>query len=170
MSSQVDGHDEERELRSFGYEQQLSRSMGVFSSLSISISRMCITAGIFTVYAYALSTAGPAFVWTWPVVAAGQILVALVLAELAGRLPLSGYAFQWTSRLASSHYELTLRGSYHHTPATIREALALLAGGAYPFAELLTHTYPLERVAQPLAQAAGLTDPDDQLLKAVIRP
>jgi amino acid transporter len=65
---------------------------------------MCITAGIFTVYAYALSTAGPAFVWTWPVVAAGQILVALVLAELAGRLPLSGYAFQWTSRLASSHY------------------------------------------------------------------
>jgi amino acid transporter len=104
MSSQVDGHDEARELRSFGYEQQLNRSMGVFSSLSISISCMCITAGIFTVYAYALSTAGPAFVWTWPVVAAGQILVALVLAELAGRLPLSGYAFQWTSRLASSRY------------------------------------------------------------------
>src|SRR5215211_1350803 len=47
---------------------------------------------------------GPAFVWTWPVVAAGQILVALVLAERAGRLPLSGYAFQWTSRLRSSHY------------------------------------------------------------------
>ena len=61
MSSQVDSQDEERELRSFGYEQQLSRSMGVFSSLSISISCMCITAGIFTVYAYAPSTAGPAF-------------------------------------------------------------------------------------------------------------
>jgi hypothetical protein len=86
MSSQVDGHDEERELRSFGYEQQLSRSMGVFSSLSSSISCMWITAGIFTVYAYALSTAGPAFVWTWPVVAAGQILVALVLADPDDRL------------------------------------------------------------------------------------
>jgi amino acid transporter len=104
MSSTRDAHDEARELRVFGYEQQLSRSMGLFSSLSISISCMCITAGIFTVYAYALSTAGPAFVWTWPVVAAGQILVALVLAELAGRLPLSGYAFQWTSRLVNSHY------------------------------------------------------------------
>jgi amino acid transporter len=90
-----------RELRSFGYEQQLSRSMGVFSSLSISISCMCITAGIFTVYAYALSTAGPAFVWTWPVVAAGQILVALVLAELAGRLALSGYAFHGAGGRAS---------------------------------------------------------------------
>ncbi|HEY7605384.1 MAG TPA: amino acid permease [Actinomycetes bacterium] len=68
------------------------------------------------------------------------------------------------------HHELTLRGSYHHTPAAIRQALALLAGGAYPFAELLTHTYPLERVAEPLAQAAGLTARDDHLLKAVIRP
>ena len=47
-------HDDDGELRSFGYEPQLSRSMGLFSSLSISISCMCITAGIFTVYAYSL--------------------------------------------------------------------------------------------------------------------
>jgi len=67
-------------------------------------------------------------------------------------------------------HELTLRGSYHHTPAAIRQALALLGGGAHPFAERLTHTYPLERVAEPLAQAAGLTAPDDRLLKAIIRP
>jgi amino acid transporter len=97
-------HDDDRELRSFGYEPQLNRSMGLFSSLSISISCMCITAGIFTVYAYSLGTVGPAFVWTWPIVAIGQIIVALVLADLAGRMPLSGYAFQWTSRLVNSHY------------------------------------------------------------------
>jgi hypothetical protein len=46
----------------------------------------------------------------------------------------------------------------------------LLAGGAHPFAELLTDSYPLERVAEPLAQAAGLAEPDDRLLKAVVRP
>jgi hypothetical protein len=34
----------------------------------------------------------------------------------------------------------------------------------------MSTTYPLERVAQPLAQAAGLTEPDDRLLKAVIHP
>ena len=49
--------------------------------------------------------------------------------------PLSGYAFQWTSRLARP--------------------------GPGPV---------LERVAELLAQAAGLTDPDDRLLKAIIRP
>ena len=103
-ASQPEQHDDDRDLRSFGYEPQLDRSMGWFSSLSISISCMCITAGIFTVYAYSLGTVGPAFIWTWPIVAIGQIIVALVLADLAGRIPLSGYAFQWTSRLMNSHF------------------------------------------------------------------
>lgn len=95
---------DEEELKSFGYDQQLNRSMGLMSSLSISISCMCITAGIFTTFAYALGVVGPAFVWTWLLVAIGQLLVAAVLAELAGRMPISGYAFQWTSRLVNSHY------------------------------------------------------------------
>jgi L-iditol 2-dehydrogenase len=69
------------------------------------------------------------------------------------------------------HYEeLTVRGCYHHTPATISEALALLAAGRFPFDRLLTHSYPLERVTEPLAQAAGLVESDGGLLKAVIRP
>ena len=95
---------DEEQLRSFGYEQQLNRSRGLMSSLSISISCMCITAGIFTTFAYSLGLVGPAFIWTWLLVSIGQMLVALVLAELAGRMPISGYAFQWTSRLVSSHY------------------------------------------------------------------
>ena len=95
---------DEQELRSFGYEPQLNRSMGLMSSMSISISCMCITAGIFTTFAYSLGLVGPAFVWTWLAVAIGQLLVAFVLAELAGRMPISGYAYQWTSRLVNSHY------------------------------------------------------------------
>jgi amino acid transporter len=78
--------------------------MGAWSSFSISISCMCVTAGVFTTYAYSLGMVGPAFVWTWLFVSIGQVLVALVLAELAGRMPISGYAYQWTSRLINSHY------------------------------------------------------------------
>ncbi len=95
---------DEDELRAFGYEPQLERSMGAWSSFSISISCMCVTAGVFTTYAYSLGMVGPVFVWTWLIVSIGQILVALVLAELAGRMPISGYAYQWTSRLINSHY------------------------------------------------------------------
>jgi amino acid transporter len=78
--------------------------MGAWSSFSISISCMCVTAGVFTTFAYSLGMVGPVFVWTWLIVSIGQLLVALVLAELAGRMPISGYAYQWTSRLINSHY------------------------------------------------------------------
>jgi amino acid transporter len=96
--------DDDTELRAFGYEPQLERSMGAWSSFSISISCMCVTAGVFTTFAYSLGMVGPVFVWTWLIVSIGQLLVALVLAELAGRMPISGYAYQWTSRLINSHY------------------------------------------------------------------
>jgi L-iditol 2-dehydrogenase len=63
------------------------------------------------------------------------------------------------------HYEeLTLRGSFHHTPATVRAALAFLASGAYPWERLVTH-----RIS--LAGLPGLfADPPRDLLKAAVVP
>ena len=58
------------------------------------------------------------------------------------------------------HYEeLTLRGSYHHTPPAIREALALLAEGALPAAELLGAPVGLGEVPALLASAPGEKHP-----------
>jgi L-iditol 2-dehydrogenase len=68
------------------------------------------------------------------------------------------------------HYEaLTLRGVFHHAPRHVRAALDLIAARPGPFAELLTHEFPLADVTTPLAMNAGLK-PRDGLLKAVIRP
>ena len=63
------------------------------------------------------------------------------------------------------HYdELTLRGVFHHTPQTVRAALAFLASGAYPWHALLTHEVALEQL--PALFAA----PPDGYLKAIVRP
>jgi L-iditol 2-dehydrogenase len=63
------------------------------------------------------------------------------------------------------HYdELTLRGAFHHTPRTVRAALAFLASGARPWQRLLTHEVGLEGVA------ALFADPPRDFLKAVVRP
>jgi L-iditol 2-dehydrogenase len=63
------------------------------------------------------------------------------------------------------HYdELTVRGAFHHTPQTVRAALAFLASGAYPWRRLLTHEVGLEGVA------ALFADPPRDYLKAVVRP
>jgi amino acid transporter len=47
-----------------------------------------------------LGTGGPAFIWSWPIVFAGQLLVGLVFAELASHYPLAGSVFQWTKQVA----------------------------------------------------------------------
>ena len=61
------------------------------------------------------------------------------------------------------HYEeLTVRGSFHHTPQTVRAALVFLASGAYPWARLVTHRISLEGL--PALFAA----PPDDLLKAAV--
>jgi L-iditol 2-dehydrogenase len=63
------------------------------------------------------------------------------------------------------HYEeLTLRGAFHHTPSTVRAALAFLAGGAYPWERLITHRVRLDGVV------ALLADPPRDYLKAAVVP
>jgi L-iditol 2-dehydrogenase len=63
------------------------------------------------------------------------------------------------------HYdELTILGAFHHTPRTVRAALAFLASGAYPWRRLLTHEIRLEDVP------ALFADPPRDYLKAVVRP
>jgi L-iditol 2-dehydrogenase len=63
------------------------------------------------------------------------------------------------------HYdELTLRGVFHHTPQTVRAALAFLASGAYPWSLLLSHEISLDGLP------ALFADPPDGYLKAIVRP
>src|SRR5437868_10195921 len=60
-----------------------------------------ITTGTFTTYGFVLINSGPVGIWTWPIVIVGQLFVSLVFAALASRIPLAGYSYQWTSRLAN---------------------------------------------------------------------
>jgi L-iditol 2-dehydrogenase len=63
------------------------------------------------------------------------------------------------------HYEeLTLRGSFHHSPRHVRAALAFLASGAYPWERLVTHRVALD------ALPALFADPPRDLLKAAVLP
>jgi L-iditol 2-dehydrogenase len=63
------------------------------------------------------------------------------------------------------HYEeLTIRGSFHHTPDTVRAALGFLASDAYPWRKLVTHQVSLEGLP------ALFADPPRDLLKAAVIP
>jgi len=88
------------ELAKFGYKQELDRSLGLFSSFAAGFSYISIMTGVFELFFFGFFSGGPAFIWTWPAVLAGQMLVALCFAELAGQFPLAGSVYQWSKQLA----------------------------------------------------------------------
>jgi amino acid transporter len=98
------GDAEETILAKAGYRPELRRTLRFFSMFAISFSIISITTGIFLNYGFGLQYWGPASIWTWPIVAVGNVLIALVVAELGTRIPLAGYAYQWSARLVNSSY------------------------------------------------------------------
>jgi amino acid transporter len=92
------------DLARFGYKQELKRSLGLFSSFAVAFSYISPSTGIFTLFALGLTTIGGVFIWTWPVVALGQFIVALNFAEVSSHYPVAGSVFQWTKFLANRSY------------------------------------------------------------------
>ncbi len=95
---------EEAILAKAGYRPELRRSLRFFSMFAIAFSIISITTGIFLNYGFGLSYWGPASIWTWPIVGVGNLMIALVVAELGTRIPLAGYAYQWSARLVNPTY------------------------------------------------------------------
>ena len=76
MDQVTTGAAPDEDLTRFGYRQQFARSLRNFESFAVAFSFISITTGIFTTYAFALATGGTRSIWTWPIVIAGQALVA----------------------------------------------------------------------------------------------
>src|SRR5579863_415928 len=108
MSTDTDisgGHERDSaDLAGFGYKQELKRSLGLFSSFAVAFSYISPSTGIFTLFALGLTTLGGVFIWTWPVAALGQFIVALNFAEVSSHYPVAGSVFQWTKYLAGRSY------------------------------------------------------------------
>src|SRR5712691_6325540 len=128
---------DEADLARFGYKQELRRSLGVFSSFAVAFSYISPSTGIFTLFALGLTTVGGVFIWSWPIVAIGQFIIALGWAELSSHYPVAGSVFQWTKYLSGKTY-------------------SWFAGWIYLFAGILTVTSVC--VTLPLALIPAFKD------------
>jgi urea carboxylase system permease len=97
------GATDSSELASFGYKQELDRSLGSFSSFAAGFSYISILTGVTALFATGYVNAGPGVWWTWPVVVGGQILVALCFMEMAGQYPIAGSVYQWSKQISSGY-------------------------------------------------------------------
>jgi urea carboxylase system permease len=93
--------DDDRDLARAGYRPQFRRGLGAFTAFAAGFSYLSILTGIVQNFALGYREAGPAFVWTWPVVFLGQFCLALCFAELAARYPFCGGVYAWSRRAGS---------------------------------------------------------------------
>ena len=134
-TEQAGGERDSADLAQFGYKQELRRGLGTFSSFAVAFSYISPSTGIFTLFALGLTTLGGVFIWTWPVVAAGQFFIAMNFAEVSSHYPIAGSVFQWTKYLAGRRY-------------------AWFSGWIYLFAGILTVTAVIATI--PLALVPAL--------------
>ena len=88
--------DDERDLASLGYTQQLLREMGGFANFAVSFSIISILTGAVLLYGYGLKFAGPAANSIgWPIVSMLTMCVAASMAEIASAYPTAGGLYFW---------------------------------------------------------------------------
>lgn len=77
-------------LASFGYRQELRRVLGLFENFAVAFAYLSPVVGIYSLFVLGFGTGGPRYLWLMPVVVLGQLLVALVFAELGSNFPIAG--------------------------------------------------------------------------------
>lgn len=96
--------DDVADLAGLGYKQELKRNLNFFSNFAIAFSFISATTGIFSLFGFGLTSGGPAFIWSWPIVFVGQLLVGLTMGEVASHYPVAGSIYQWTKNLVGNTF------------------------------------------------------------------
>jgi amino acid transporter len=94
--------EDERELASLGYKQELSRGWSSFTNFAISFTIISVLAGCVTNFSFAWNAGGPiAISLGWPILCAFVLLVAFSMAELTSAFPTAGGPYWWSAKLGS---------------------------------------------------------------------
>lgn len=84
--------------------ENFKRSIGLVSNFSLGFTYLSPGAGVLSIFALGLATAGPPSIWWFPIVALGQLLVALVFGEVVSQYPITGGIYPWARRLWGRRY------------------------------------------------------------------
>lgn len=101
-SVQDQSNRDDAHLRSLGIKPELRRTLGFLSNFAIAFSFISVSTGSYGNFGVGIGLGGPASIfWSWILVVGGQLLVALVFAELASHFPVAGSIYQWSKRLSN---------------------------------------------------------------------
>ena len=108
---------------------QLRREFTLWSSFAFAFAFISPIVALYAIFGLAISTAGPSFWWGFPIVFAGQLLVAAVFAMLVSKWPFEGSVYQWARHLLGSGYGWFAGWTYLWTLMIAMATVALGAAG-----------------------------------------
>jgi amino acid transporter len=115
-----------------GEEEGLKREFSLFSIFALAFAFISPIVALYAIFAFSITSAGPAMWWGFFIVLAGQLLVALVFAELASRWPFEGSLYQWSRRLIHESYGWFAGWAYMWTLMITMVAVSYGAAGFIP--------------------------------------
>ena len=110
-------------------DHQLKREFTLWSAFSFSFAFISPIVALYAIFGLAYSTAGPSFWWNFLIVFGGQLLVAMVFAELVSRWPLEGSIYQWSRRLLGQGYGWAAGWVYMWTLVVAMSSVAVFSAG-----------------------------------------
>jgi amino acid transporter len=123
------------QLAALGIQSEFKREMGLWANFSLGFTYLSPVVGVYTLFAYALATAGPPMFWAFLLVGFGQFLVALTFSEVVAQFPVAGGVYPWARRLWGLKYAWMTGWVYLW--ALIATIAAVAYGSGPYFAQLL---------------------------------
>lgn len=110
-------------------DHRLRREFSLWSAFAFAFAFISPIVALYGIFGLAYSTAGPSFWWNFLIVFAGQLLVALVFAELVSRWPIEGSIYQWSHRLVGAAYGWGAGWVYMWTLVVAMSSVSIFAAG-----------------------------------------
>jgi amino acid transporter len=110
-------------------DHRLKREFTLWSAFAFAFAFISPIVALYAIFGLAYSTAGPSFWWNFLVVFGGQLLVAMVFAELVSRWPIEGSIYQWSRRLLGQGYGWAAGWVYMWTLVVAMAAVSIFAAG-----------------------------------------
>lgn len=107
----------------------LKREFSLWSAFAFAFAFISPIVALYGIFGLAYSTAGPSFWWNFIIVFAGQLLVAMVFAELVSRWPIEGSIYQWSRHLMGEAYGWGAGWVYMWTLVVAMSAVSIFAAG-----------------------------------------
>jgi len=121
-------------LQQLGYQSEFKRDMSLWANFSLGFTYLSPVVGVYSLFAYALATGGPPMIWSFLIVGLGQLLVALVFAEIVAQFPVAGGVYPWARRLWGRKYAWMTGWVYL---AALLVTIASVTYGSGPFVAAL---------------------------------